>query len=114
MAMTYDLRGADRGLAVGLGDRSSIDCWHPAIFVCAMMVRALSILIGLFCSLLAGCTESLPFDAASLRKPGDALDAAMQQWMTVQQSPGLVMAIVQDGKLATVRPYGLADVKSRK
>jgi D-alanyl-D-alanine carboxypeptidase len=79
-----------------------------------MMVRRQGILITLFCVLLAGCAESLPFEAASLRKPGDALDAAMQQWMTVQHSPGLVMAIVKDGQLATVRAYGLADVKTRK
>ncbi|HEX3355431.1 MAG TPA: serine hydrolase domain-containing protein [Tepidisphaeraceae bacterium] len=79
-----------------------------------MMVCRQGILIALFCLLLVGCAESLPFEAASLRKPGDALDAAMQQWMTVQHSPGLAMAIVKDGQLASVRAYGLADVKTRK
>jgi D-alanyl-D-alanine carboxypeptidase len=78
------------------------------------MVRRQGILITLFCSLLAGCAESLPFEAEYLRKSGDALDAAMQQWMTAQHMPGLAMAIVKDGQLASVRAYGLADVKTRK
>ena len=44
----------------------------------------------------------------------DSLDAYIQQGMKDWQVPGLSLVIVKDGKIVTLKGYGVKDIKSRQ
>lgn len=44
----------------------------------------------------------------------DPLDAAIARYMAVGHIPGVAVAVVEDGEVATLRRYGLADIEAMK
>jgi CubicO group peptidase (beta-lactamase class C family) len=68
-----------------------------------------SLLLGSLLSLALPTVQAFAADAAPLR--GKALDARVAFLMKEARVPGLALAIVEDGKVASVKAYGLRDVE---